>query len=245
MVRGVFVSRKEAESTTLAEDLDRYEREVSSGKKPRQGKICDRPLAKMFFGFQIPGEQQILRSIEWRDDRLLSSPMFSLLRPRIGEWGGYSTLCRMFVGQILPPRNRRLFPDELERILASTESGSLGDVIFLAIETGMRRGEIARMRREHVDLKKKVLLIPDTKTQTPRILGLSDEVAHMLKNLPHRLDGKIWGYDDKGLGITRVFQEACKRTRKSYEKECEENKEINAMKPLQGSSSWDWIPRKS
>ena len=125
-----------------------------------------------------------------------------------------------------PPRNRRLFPDELERILASTESGSLGDVIFLAIETGMRRGEFARMRREHVDLKKKVLLIPDTKTQTPRILGLSDEVAHMLKNLPHRLDGKIWGYGDKGLGITRVFQEACKRTRKSYEKECEENKEI-------------------
>ena len=79
------------------------------------------------------------------------------------------------------------------------------------------------MRWEHVDLKKKVLLIPDTKTQTPRIIGLSDEVAHMLKNLPHRLDGKIWGYVDKGLGITRVFQEACKRTRKSYEKECEEN----------------------
>ena len=121
-----------------------------------------------------------------------------------------------------PPRNRRLFPDELERILASTESGSLGDVIFLAIETGMRRGEFARMRREHIDFKKKVLLIPDTKTQTPRSIGLDEELVLMLKNIPRRLDGKVWGYDDKGLGITRVFQEACKRVRKSYEKECEE-----------------------
>ena len=33
MVRGVFVSRKEAENTTLAEALDRYLQEVSSKKK--------------------------------------------------------------------------------------------------------------------------------------------------------------------------------------------------------------------
>ena len=33
LVRGVFVSRKEAENTTLSEALDRYEREVSSTKK--------------------------------------------------------------------------------------------------------------------------------------------------------------------------------------------------------------------
>ena len=33
MVRGVFVSRKEAENTTLSEALDRYEREVSSKKR--------------------------------------------------------------------------------------------------------------------------------------------------------------------------------------------------------------------
>ena len=33
MVRGVFISRKEAENTSLAEALERYEREVSSRKK--------------------------------------------------------------------------------------------------------------------------------------------------------------------------------------------------------------------
>lgn len=33
MVRGVFVSRKEAERTTLSEALDRFAQEVSSEKK--------------------------------------------------------------------------------------------------------------------------------------------------------------------------------------------------------------------
>ena len=33
MARGVFVSRAEAEKTTLCEALDRYEREVTSGQK--------------------------------------------------------------------------------------------------------------------------------------------------------------------------------------------------------------------
>ena len=33
MARGVFVSRAEAEKTTLDEALDRYEREVTSGQK--------------------------------------------------------------------------------------------------------------------------------------------------------------------------------------------------------------------
>ena len=35
----------------------------------------------------------------------------------------------------------------------------------------------------------------------------------------------VWSYDEKGLGITRVFQEAVKRARKAYEKEYEEKKE--------------------
>ncbi len=54
LVRGVFFSRKEAETTPLSEALDRYEREVSSTKKGhlqekkhiRAWKI--HPLAKRF-----------------------------------------------------------------------------------------------------------------------------------------------------------------------------------------------------
>jgi len=101
----------------------------------------------------------------------------------------------------------------------------LGDVIRFAIATGMRRGEIAHMKWEHVDLKKKTLLIPETKTGEPRRIPLSPEALSILTSLSRRIDGKVWGYDEKGLGVTRVFQEALKRARSIYEKECEEKKE--------------------
>lgn len=236
MDRGVFVSRKEAESTTLAEALDRYEREVSSGKKghAKEKYAIDHwrksPLASRFLANIRSSDLS-----KWRDDRLqevapstvnrllnLLSHVFTVAAQDWGMGGLFNPVQNVRRPKNPLPRNRRLFSGELEKILSATESESLGNVILLALETGMRRGEIARMKWDHVNLKKKILLIPDTKNQTPRTIGLSDEVVQMLKNLPRRLDGKVWGYDDKGFGITRVFQEACKRARKAYERECEE-----------------------
>ena len=53
MARGVFVSRSEAENTTLVEALDRYEQEVSSQKKRvRSGKVQNN-LATISFGREI------------------------------------------------------------------------------------------------------------------------------------------------------------------------------------------------
>lgn len=236
MATGSFVSRKESESTTLAEALDRYEREVSSGKKghAKEKYAIDHwrqsPLASRFLASIRSSDLS-----KWRDERLkdvsastvnrllnLLSHVFTVAAQDWGMGGIFNPVQNVRRPRNPPHRERRLIDGELEKILASTKSKSLADVILLALETGMRRGEIARMRWDHLDLKKKVLLIPDTKTLTPRRIGLSDEVVHMLKRLPRRLDGKVWGYDDNGLGITRVFQEALKRARKSYVKEFEE-----------------------
>jgi len=55
MVRGVFVSRKEAENTTLAEALDRYETEISSKKKSHSiEKVYIRTLKKGLSFISIP-----------------------------------------------------------------------------------------------------------------------------------------------------------------------------------------------
>ena len=67
--------------------------------------------------------------------------------------------------------------------------------------------------------------MPETKAGEPRKIPLSTEAVRILSNLLRRLDGSVWGYDEKGLGITRVFREAVARARKVYEKECEEKKE--------------------
>ena len=236
MVRGVFVSQKEAENTTLANALNRYEREVSLEKKgysKEKDKIDHWRKSSLGALFLTTIRSSDLS--KWRDDRLKrSSPatvnrhlnlLSHVFTVAVQDWG-MGGLVNPVPNVRRPknplPRERRLLPGELERIMAATDSHSLGDVIRIAIETGMRRGEIAHMKWDHVDLDKKALLVPETKTGDPRRIPLSPEAIRILSEIPRRIDGKVWGYDEKGLGITRVFQEACKRARKTYEKECGE-----------------------
>jgi len=56
-------------------------------------------------------------------------------------------------------------------------------VILWAIETGMRRGEILRMKWSHVDEKSRTLLIPTTKNGHSRRIPLTDEALKILSGL--------------------------------------------------------------
>ena len=69
-------------------------------------------------------------------------------------------------------RTRRLEAGEKERLLQSS-SAELHRIISLALETGMRRGEILSIKKSHIDFKTSVLFIPSTKTDTPRSIPLS------------------------------------------------------------------------
>jgi len=221
MARGIFVSRKEAENTTLAEALDRYEREVSQEKRghtKEKDKIDH--WRKSSLGSLFLASIRSSDLSKWRDERLkkaspatvnrllnLLSHVFTVAAQDWGMGGLVNPVPNVRRPKNPLPRERRLLPGEFDRILAGTGSHALGDVIRFAIETGMRRGEIAHMKWEHVDLKKKVLLVPETKTGDPRRIPLSPEAGRILSGTTRRIDGKVWGYDEKGLGITRVFQE--------------------------------------
>ncbi len=64
-----------------------------------------------------------------------------------------------------------------------------------ALETGMRRSEIAGMTWESVDLKKRVVTLSETKNGTKRIVPLdtlSQESIRILSGIPRRIDGKVW-----------------------------------------------------
>jgi integrase len=79
-------------------------------------------------------------------------------------------------------------------------------VVEYAIETGMRRGEIANQRRKH--RKGNILLIPETKTDTPRTISLSKRTVKILEWLDEREDGYIWGYSPDM--ISSLFYKTCK-----------------------------------
>ncbi len=82
------------------------------------------------------------------------------------------------------PRERRVNPGELERLLTACESSQcywLPAVIQLAVETGMRRSELLAMRWDDVDLEARTVLLRNTKNGFPRTVPLSSPALKVLK----------------------------------------------------------------
>lgn len=234
MARGVFVSRQEAEATTLSEAFDRYEREVSSTKKSyarekerirvwKKHPLVRRPLASIRGADVAAYRDQRRQSVGPTTVRLelaLLSHLFTIARKEWGMEGLANPVSA--VRKPKPPqgRERRLKEGELERILAASKSPVLPAIIRLAIETGMRRSEIACLTWNDVDLKRRTLTLGTTKNGDRRIVPLSKEAVRILSALPRRLDGKLWGI--KPDWMTHGFRDALFRARKAYEKECKE-----------------------
>ncbi|MDA8118621.1 MAG: site-specific integrase, partial [Gammaproteobacteria bacterium] len=108
-------------------------------------------------------------------------------------------------------RTRRLVDDEHRRLIeaaAKDQGGEIGPIITWAIETAMRRSEIAAMRWDHLDRRARVLLIPETKTGTPRRVPLSTAALGVLDGLPRRIDGRVWGM--RPDSISQAFERVCK-----------------------------------
>ncbi len=231
MDRGVFVSRAEAESTTLREALQRYESEVTAMKRGRESEssalkawyehiIASRALSR------IRGHDLALIRDQWvkrgfkpgtivRRFAILSH-VFTVARR---EWGMESLgnpIHDVRMPRVDNARDRRLQGDELVRLLAAAKAhaagparrvGDIGPLITWAIETAMRRGEIAAMRWEHVDRDAHVLLIPITKNGKPRRIPLSSRALAVLDGRPRRSDNLVWG--SSVAGITAIFKKVC------------------------------------
>ncbi|MCV5198111.1 tyrosine-type recombinase/integrase, partial [Escherichia coli] len=58
--------------------------------------------------------------------------------------------------------------NEIEHIIAATHSLVLPAIILLALETAMRRSEIAELRWRFIDLDRRVAHLPDTKNGNAR-----------------------------------------------------------------------------
>jgi integrase len=231
MGRGGVVSQKEAENTTLSEALDRYEREVTVKKKGHQEKNLIRkwkshPLAKRFLA-TIQGKD----IAEYRDTRLkevspntvrldlaLLSHLFTIAVKEWGMAGLVNPVMQIRKPKLPQGRDRRLLPGELDRILSASESPILSDLARFAIETAMRRSELAGMSWDRVDLKKRTVTLLNTKIGEKRLVPLSSEAVRILSSLPRKIDGEVWGMEPDS--ITQAFNRAVSRARTPSEKEC-------------------------
>ena len=108
---------------------------------------------------------------EWRLP-LASNPLADVRRPRISN-----------------ARDRRLTPQERDRLfdaISESRGGDLRDIVELALETGLRRGEVIGLTWADIDLERSLAHIPVTKTGRPRTIPLSFRAWSILSDRPAR-----------------------------------------------------------
>lgn len=208
MDKGAYAPEAEqGDSTTLAEALDRYRREVTPGKK---GEAQERrridawkahPLARLRLA-NIRGTDLAA----YRDQRLADgkSPdtvrlelaiISHLYRIAVTEWG--MTALTNPVKNIRKPsaskgRARRLLEGEEEALLAKAGS-PLREAIILLMETAIRRGELVSIKRRDIDKERAVLVLHDSKNGDRRDVPMSTRALAALESMPARIDGTLLG----------------------------------------------------
>lgn len=227
--RDEFIDRREAQKTPLYDILQRYERLVAPTKRGgaselhRLRQLKRHPLAEKRLAQLGPADFS-----SYRDERLMKvSPgtvlrelglLSSVLNCAIKDWGYPIENPIPSIRRPTSPdhRDRRLRGDEEERLIGAARSAScrapqLADVIVLAIETGMRAGEILSLSPSNVFLDRHHVVLTHTKNGSKRVVPLSERAEEVLRRLTEKQDSeKLFTFYDT-QGLSRAFRSACKR----------------------------------
>ena len=234
MDRGVFKSTKEAEKTTLSEALDRYLEEVSKHKKGHQReksrieKWKTHALGSRYLASIAPkdiADYAAKRKSEGysRQTVYLELAIIShLYNYAAAKWG-----MRALENPVPPTRVKGTDPHRghgykgRERTLSSPEKEKLFEylneemqhIVDLAIETGMRRGELLSLTVSNVDLAKKTVKLDMTKNGDSREVPLSPAAVDILRTVLGTkkvvgIDGKLWSIGPDRA--TSIFARAVK-----------------------------------
>ncbi|MGB5807404.1 site-specific integrase [Castellaniella sp.] len=209
-----FVDRKEADKTSLASVLKRYQKEVTPSKKSAEIEsikinvlLRDKALASL--KMTAVSSTEIAK---WRDRRLKEvtgatvnreiNLLSAVLNHARREWGIHVENPFPYVKrpEHSRPRERRLSPDEQRYLFAALTCGEernangtlaagirnpwILPLVQLALETAMRRGELLSLRWEHVDLERRTAHLPDTKNGDSRTVPLSTQAVEILQGAP-------------------------------------------------------------
>ncbi len=189
---------KVLQQVTLGELVVRYRDTVSSRKRSRDRErymletLLAHPISRKRLSEVTGADLAAYRDDQLKDIKPGSvkrelapiSHMFELAR---AEWGlplRDNPARRIQFKGADRRRERRLRDGELPRLIEAAKacrSPLVGVIIRLAVETGMRRGEILAIRRDDIDLGRRTLLIPHTKNGDARTIPLTSLAAHLLR----------------------------------------------------------------
>ena len=119
-----------------------------------------------------------------------------------------------------PGRERYLTDDEEKRLfeVLSGRRAHVRPIVVVALQTGMRQGEVLGLRWEHVDLDQKTIYVAHTKTGRPRTIPMSRPVEVELRSLKQDAssDEHVFSHARTGLKLTtfrHAWEGACKEAK--------------------------------
>ncbi len=188
-----FAGKFVGEITTF--DVDRFlkvRRETPTKKKtPRTPATCNRELGVL--------------------KRLLNKAV---------AWGMAPSNLARGVKPLPEPKGRtRFLSVEKARKLMECSAAHLRPIIMTALETGMRRGELIRLRWEDIDPKNRTIFIPHSKNGRSRYVPMSERLRAVLGRMPRRLSTiyvftgkpKIGRPGQPFFDVRTSFESACTR----------------------------------
>lgn len=228
MDAGAWRDTDEAERTTLAEGLIRWQDEVLPDLAPST-QVADRNRIRQLIRYPIA---RIALA------RLRSADLAEFIKERRAENAGPNTIrldlsqiSRVFgtareswgmdglqnpvgaLGRSKPRiprgRERRLRPGEEDRLMAAADP-LFRPIIQFALATCARRGEIADLAWDNVTLTRRTMRLIDTKNRTDRTVPLSGPAREILETVPRMIDGRVFGMADDQITktMTRVRKAA-------------------------------------
>ncbi len=204
--RGLFVDRSEAEHTTIGELIDRYLIEVTPLKRSAASETRRLKLLRQAFGPLSVASLKVKHISEYRDRRLADgiagatvvkdmNTLSHLLDVAVKDWS--VPLSANPAKLVRKPkqasgRDRRLREGEELALLTACKESRCGPflepLIVLALETGMRLGELLGLDWSRLDFEKRTALLPITKNGEPRTVPLSPKAVETLKRIPRSLN---------------------------------------------------------
>lgn len=217
-----------SQSVTLDQVLDRYEQTRVPKLRGQNGVASRLARIRERFGAYFISNVRGIDVGDWRDDlardgladgtiiRHLGalSAVFSFAEKDLSIHLPAGNPCRSVRKPPAPkPRDRRLREGEYEALQA--ERPELLAFIVLAIETAARRGELAKLRWEDVNLSRRTAHLADTKNGENRTVALSSLAVSMFQSLPRSIDGKVFPWKAAD-GFSSAWKRHVMQARKAH-----------------------------
>jgi len=223
------LERKRKEEEQGKWTINRLWQEYKRQRTPR-GIVTDENRFKNYIAPMF-GEKEPKELIQLDIDRLRlrllkkRSPqtvkhVLALLK-RIVNFGAKKGLCKPLPFQIEMPhvsnkKTEDLTPEQLRRLLQAIEEDphpQAGKIMLMALYTGMRRGELFRLKWQDIDFDRGFIHIRSPKAGVDQTIPLNDAARHVLESIyrtdsPYVFPGRNGGQLKKLVAVNKIRDKA-------------------------------------